>query len=194
LQWSDIIQQSKFFLIHFFWRYKYMETYKLQGLGRCGAPMYGLGNDPFNAGGTFLPGGNLLSSQTGSGSGVTTGTERGERSGVTTGTTRPPQSDQPDSDCPCEITEVIQNKTVTIPVKSQKIVCKPTTVKEGVVDCETIQAALRNLPGSGGAAGGASNPAGNPSNLLGLGDIGLSIDFLSLAIGGAIGYVAAKYI
>ena len=79
-------------------------------------------------------------------------------------------------------------------MKSQKIVCKPTTVKEGVVDCETIQAALRNLPGSGGTAGGASNPAGGPSNLLGLGDIGLSIDFLSLAIGGAIGYVAAKYI
>jgi hypothetical protein len=85
-------------------------------------------------------------------SGVTTGTERGERSGVTTGTTRPPRTDEADSDCPCEITEVIQNKTVTIPVKSQKIVCKPTTVKEGVVDCETIQAALRNLPGSGGTA------------------------------------------
>ena len=167
-----------------------METYKLQGLGRCGAPMYGLGVDP------FVPGGNLLSSQTGSGSGVTSGGERPSRDGgdVTTGTTRPPRTDQADSDCPCEITEVIQNKTVTIPVKSQKIVCKPTTVKEGVVDCETIQAALRNLPGSGGTAGGASNPAGGPSNLLGLGDIGLSIDFLSLAIGGAIGYVAAKYI
>lgn len=174
-----------------------METYKLQGLGRCGAPMYGLGDDP------NLPGGNLLSSggfftggkytTTGSGSGVTTGQ-------VNTTQRRPSRDDegtgtnQADSDCPCEITEVTQNKTVTIPVKSQKIVCKPTTVKEGVVDCETIQAALRNLPGSGGTAGGASNPAGGPSNLLGLGDIGLSIDFLSLAIGGAIGYVAAKYI
>jgi hypothetical protein len=169
-----------------------METYKLQGLGRCGAPMYGLGFDP------NLPVGNLLSSggnytTTGSGSVVTTGQ-------VNTTQKRPSRDDegtgtnQADSDCPCEITEVIQNKTVTIPVKSQKIVCKPTTVKEGVVDCETIQAALRNLPGSGGTAGGASNPAGGPSNLLGLGDIGLSIDFLSLAIGGAIGYVAAKYI
>ncbi len=178
-----------------------METYKLQGLGRCGAPMYGLGVDP------FFPGGNPGYRGNQSGSGVTSGGERPSRDGddVTTGQVRTTQrrpsrddegtgTNQADSDCPCEITEVIQNKTVTIPVKSQKIVCKPTTVKEGVVDCETIQAALRNLPGSGGTAGGASNPAGDPSNLLGLGDIGLSIDFLSLAIGGAIGYVAAKYI
>ena len=167
-----------------------LQRVSLQGMGRCGAPMYGLGIDPFVSGGT------LLSSQTGSGSGVTTGTERGERSGVTTGTTRPPQSDQPDTDCPCEITEIVENKTVTIPVKSQKIICKPSTVRQGQVDCETIQAALRNLPGSGGtAAGGASNPAGNPSNLLGLGsDIGLSIDVLSVGIGLVVGYVAAKYI
>ncbi len=108
-----------------------------------------------------------------------------------------------DEDCPCEVTEVTENKTVTIPVKSQKITCKPTTTREGVVDCETIQRALGQRPAGGGVANtnnnttttnSGSNPAGGPSNLLGLGDIGLSIDFLSLAIGGAIGYVAAKYI
>lgn len=165
-----------------------LQRVSLQGMGRCGSPMYGLGIDP------FLPGGQELGTPSGGGSGITTGQ-------VNTTQRRPSRDDegtstnQSDTDCPCEITEIVENKTVTIPVKSQKIICKPSTVRQGQVDCETIQAALRNLPGSGGtAAGGASNPAGNPSNLLGLGDIGLSIDFLSLAIGGAIGYVAAKYI
>ena len=170
-----------------------LQRVSLQGMGRCGSPMYGLGIDPFVSG----SGGNLLSSKTGSGSGVTSGGERPSRDGgdVTTGTTRPPRTDQADSDCPCEITEIVENKTVTIPVKSQKIICKPSTVRQGQVDCETIQAALRNLPGAGGNASTNNNTAGGPSNLLGLGsDIGISIDFLSLAIGGAIGYVAAKYI
>ncbi len=164
-----------------------LQRVSLQGLGRCGAPMYGLGFDPL----TDLP--EVRSPRGGTGtqdpSTIKSTQRRPSRDDEGTGT------NQADSDCPCEITEIVENKTVTIPVKSQKIICKPSTVRQGQVDCETIQAALRNLPGSGGtAAGGASNPAGNPSNLLGLGDIGLSIDFLSLAIGGAIGYVAAKYI
>ena len=165
-----------------------LQRVSLQGMGRCGSPMYGLGIDPFVSG----SGGNLLSSKTGSG--ITTGQ-------VNTTQRRPSRDDegtstnQSDTDCPCEITEIVENKTVTIPVKSQKIICKPSTVRQGQVDCETTQAALRNLPGAGGNASTNNNTAGGPSNLLGLGsDIGISIDFLSLAIGGAIGYVAAKYI
>lgn len=165
-----------------------LQRVSLQGMGRCGSPMYGLGIDP------FLPGGQELGTPSGGGSGITTGQ-------VNTTQRRPSRDDegtstnQSDSDCPCEITEIVENKTVTIPVKSQKIICKPSTVRQGQVDCETIQAALRNLPGAGGNASTNNNTAGGPSNLLGLGsDIGISIDFLSLAIGGAVGYLAAKYI
>ena len=106
-----------------------------------------------------------------------------------------------DADCPCEITEVTENKTVTIPVKSQKIVCKPETKREGVVDCETIQRALgqgrsTTTTTNTGTSTTNTNTAGGPSNLLGLGDVsmGFSIDFMSLAIGGLAGYLAAKYI
>lgn len=154
------------------------------GMGNCSARMYGLGFDPlFPELGT--PTGNT-------GSGVTTGT-------VNTTQRRPSRDDeggtnQSDTDCPCEITTITENKTVTIPVKSEKIICKPTTVRTGKVDCDTIQAALANS--GGGAANTNNNTAGGPANLLGLGDInaGFNIDLVSLAIGAALTYVVVKVI
>lgn len=105
-----------------------------------------------------------------------------------------------DTDCPCEVQEVTENKTVTIPVKSQKIICKPTTVREGVVDCETIQRALgrggtnNSLPNTNNQTN-TNNANANNASLLGMGnlDVGFNLDLISLAVGGAVGYLFCKY-
>lgn len=161
-----------------------MQRFALKGLGSCGTyRMNGLGFDPFGV--------NNLGTPTGSGSGssgtVGSGGNLTDRDGTTrTNTT---QSSDP---CPCEVTEITENKTVIVPVKSQKIVCKPETIKSGTWDCDQVRLALNANP-STDTLPASSNQGGN---LLGLGDVsmGFSIDFMSLAIGGVAGYLAAKYI
>lgn len=156
-----------------------MQRFALKGLGACGTyRMNGLGFDPFGV--------NNLGTPTGSGSGSvpSKGTERPSRDGTTTTDSNDP--------CPCEVTEITENKTVIVPVKSQKIVCKPETIKSGTWDCDQVRLALNANP-STNTLPASSNSGGN---LLGLGDLsmGFSIDFMSLAIGGLAGYLAAKYI
>ena len=153
-----------------------MQRFALKGLGACGTyRMNGLGFDPYR---------DLPELGTPSDSGTSKGTERPSRGGTTTTNSNDP--------CPCEVTEITENKTVIVPVKSQKLVCKPDTIKSGTWDCDQVRLALNANP-STNTLPASSNSGGN---LLGLGDVsmGFSIDFMSLAIGGLAGYLAAKYI
>lgn len=125
---------------------------------------------------------------TGGWGGSTGGGTVGGGSGTTTAT----------GDCPCTVTEVVENKTITVPVKSRKVVCTPTTTKPIAIDCDEIKRLIGGESGGsgggwGGTGGGALTNPGGQANLTGLADdAGISTSIVNILLWGGAGYLLAK--